>query len=38
MTGKSLLIVGALALSSLGIASAKSYDIVLDSLLLLQSV
>src|ERR1700690_3723127 len=31
MTGKSLLIVGALTLSSLGIASAKSYDIVLDS-------
>jgi hypothetical protein len=30
MTGKSLLIVGALTLSSLGIASAKSYDIILD--------
>jgi hypothetical protein len=31
MTGKSLLIVGALTLSSLGIASAKSYDIVLSA-------
>jgi len=31
MTGKSLLFVGALTLSSLGIASAKSYDIVLDA-------
>jgi hypothetical protein len=31
MTGKSLLIVGALTLSSLGIASAKSYDIVLNA-------
>jgi hypothetical protein len=31
MTGKSLFIFGALALSSLGIASAKSYDIVLDA-------
>ncbi|MGA2879584.1 MAG: hypothetical protein ABSG13_11590 [Bryobacteraceae bacterium] len=31
MTGKSLLIVGALALSSLGIASAKSYNIVLET-------
>jgi hypothetical protein len=30
MTGKSLLIVGALTLSSLGIASAKSYDIILE--------
>lgn len=30
MSGKSLLFVGALALSSIGIASAKSYDIVLD--------
>jgi hypothetical protein len=30
MTGKSLLIVGALTLSSLGIASAKTYDIILD--------
>ncbi len=29
MTGKSLLIVGALTLSSFGIASAKSYDITL---------
>lgn len=31
MTGKSLFMVGALALSSLGIASAKSYDIVLQA-------
>jgi hypothetical protein len=31
MTGKSLLMVGALTLSSLGIASAKSYDIVLSA-------
>jgi hypothetical protein len=31
MTRKSLLIVGALTLSSLGIASAKSYDIVLSA-------
>jgi hypothetical protein len=31
MNGKSLLIVGALTLSSLGIASAKSYDIVLNA-------
>src|SRR5665213_2476101 len=31
MTGKSLLIVGALTLTSLGIASAKSYDIILSS-------
>jgi hypothetical protein len=30
MSPKSLLIVGALTLSSLGIASAKSYDIILD--------
>ena len=30
MSGKSLLSVGALALFSVGIASAKSYDIVLD--------
>lgn len=30
MIAKSLLFVGALTLSSLGIASAKSYDIVLD--------
>ena len=30
MTGKTLLIVGAMTLSSLGIASAKSYDIILD--------
>ncbi len=30
MSPKSVLIVGALTLSSLGIASAKSYDIVLD--------
>jgi hypothetical protein len=29
MTGKSLLILGALTLTSLGIASAKSYDIML---------
>src|SRR5580658_6452850 len=31
MTAKSLFIVGALTLSSLGIASAKSYDIVLSA-------
>jgi hypothetical protein len=31
MTGKSLVIVGALTLSSLGIASAKSYDITLSA-------
>jgi hypothetical protein len=31
MTAKSLLIVGALGMASLGIASAKSYDIRLDS-------
>ncbi len=31
MTGKSLFMVGALVLSSLGIASAKSYDIVLQA-------
>jgi hypothetical protein len=31
MTGKSLLIYGALTLASLGIASAKSYDIILDT-------
>jgi len=31
MTAKSLLTVGALGLASLGIASAKSYDIRLDS-------
>jgi hypothetical protein len=31
MTGKSLLMVGALTLSSLGMASAKSYDIVLQA-------
>lgn len=31
MTAKSLLIVGALGLASIGIASAKSYDIRLDS-------
>lgn len=31
MTGKSLLIVGALALTSLGIASAKTYNIVFDA-------
>ena len=31
MTAKSLLIVGALGMASLGIASAKSYDITLDS-------
>ena len=31
MTAKSLLIVGALTLSSLGIASAKSFDVVLSS-------
>lgn len=31
MTAKSLLIVGALTLSSLGIASAKSYDITLTA-------
>jgi hypothetical protein len=31
MSGKSLLIVGALTLASLGIASAKSYDIILTS-------
>ncbi|HEX4137254.1 MAG TPA: hypothetical protein VHY84_21775 [Bryobacteraceae bacterium] len=31
MTAKSLLIVGALGLASLGIASAKSYDITLSS-------
>ena len=30
MTAKSFLIVGALSLASLGIASAKSYDIVLS--------
>jgi hypothetical protein len=30
MNGKSLLMVGALALASLGIASAKTYDIVLE--------
>jgi hypothetical protein len=30
MNAKSLLIVGAIALSSLGIASAKSYDVVLS--------
>jgi hypothetical protein len=30
MNGKSLVILGALTLASLGIASAKSYDIVLD--------
>ncbi|MDE3196469.1 MAG: hypothetical protein KGN84_09005 [Acidobacteriota bacterium] len=29
MSGKTLLIVGALTLSSIGIASAKSYDVVL---------
>ena len=31
MTTKSLLIVGALSLASLGIASAKSYDIMLST-------
>ena len=31
MTGKSLLIAGALTLASLGIASAKSYDIFLTA-------
>jgi hypothetical protein len=31
MTAKSLFIVGALAFSSLGIASAKSYDIILSA-------
>jgi hypothetical protein len=31
MTAKSLLIVGALGLASLGIASAKSYDIILTA-------
>lgn len=31
MTAKSLLIVGAVTLSSLGIASAKSYNILLDA-------
>lgn len=31
MTAKSFLIVGALGLASLSIASAKSYDIILDS-------
>jgi hypothetical protein len=31
MTGKSLLIVTALTLSSLGVASAKSYDIILTA-------
>lgn len=31
MNGKSLLIVGALTLASLGIASAKSYDITLNA-------
>src|ERR1700722_16046957 len=31
MSGKSLIIMGALTLSSLGIASAKSYDIVLQT-------
>ena len=31
MTAKSLLLVGALGVASLGIASAKSYDIVLTS-------
>jgi hypothetical protein len=31
MTAKSLFIVGALGMASLGIASAKSYDITLDS-------
>ncbi len=31
MTAKSLLIVGALSLASLGIASAKSYDIILSA-------
>jgi hypothetical protein len=31
MNGKSLLIVGALSLASLGIASAKSYDLVLSA-------
>jgi hypothetical protein len=31
MTGKSLLIVGALTLSSFGLASAKSYDIILSA-------
>jgi hypothetical protein len=31
MTAKSLLIVGALGLASLGIANAKSYDIILSS-------
>jgi hypothetical protein len=31
MTAKSLLIVGALTLASVGIASAKSYDIVLSA-------
>jgi hypothetical protein len=31
MTGKSLLMFGALTLSSLGIASAKSYDITLNA-------
>jgi hypothetical protein len=31
MNGKSLLIVGALTLASLGIASAKSYDITLSA-------
>ncbi|HTB19341.1 MAG TPA: hypothetical protein VK708_14575 [Bryobacteraceae bacterium] len=30
MNGKSLLMVGALALASLGIASAKTYDIILE--------
>jgi hypothetical protein len=31
MTAKSLLIIGALGLTSIGIASAKSYDVVLAS-------
>ncbi|HWF07697.1 MAG TPA: hypothetical protein VG297_04485 [Bryobacteraceae bacterium] len=31
MTAKSFLIVGALALTSIGIASAKSYDVVLSA-------
>ena len=31
MNGKSLLVVGALTLASLGIASAKSYDLVLSA-------
>jgi hypothetical protein len=31
MTAKSFLIVGALSLASIGIASAKSYDIILSS-------